>query len=135
MISKLLKRAIRVNGKNSNNSDLICYRLLIQIFRFFSFKHHVTVTRLLSKNFRVFLEAKIHKINAERHLYYKFEPGYVYPLRNNKIVQLPNVIHISVSQYFTDYNQWLFNYVLKKEIHLTMGSLNFRRTTLWNKIF
>ena len=60
----------------------------------------------------------------ERILYYNMKPGYVYPQRNNKIVQLTNKVHLYFWHYFPDYNQWLFNYIIDKEIYLIMDELN-----------
>ena len=134
----LLKLLLRSNKKVNNkltNSALICQKILFKVLSFFSFKHHVNTTRLLCKNFKYLIEAKINKFCPERVLKYSFKPGFIYPTRNNKIIMLPNIVHIYLYHYFPDYNQWIFNYVLNREFHLTMDTLNHRRTTFCYTIF
>ena len=110
-------------------------RSLYTILSYFTFKFHILITRRLCKPLKLFVESKIHNFCPERPFHYKFTPGYVYPARNNKIIQLPNKVHISLYHYFPDYNQWLFNYILNKEIYLVMDELNHRRTTFCFTIF
>lgn len=63
------------------------------------------------------------------------KPGYVYPSRNNKIIQLTNKVHMYLWHYYPDYNQWLFNYIINKEIYLVIDELNNRRTSfMYNMI-
>lgn len=70
-----------------------------------------------------------------RLLYYNMKPGYVYPNRNNKIIQLTNKVHMYLWHYYPDYNQWLFNYIINKEIYLVIDELNNRRTSfMYNMI-
>jgi hypothetical protein len=102
---------------------------------YFSFRHHALVIRKISRIFKEFVESKIKHFCPHRELHYNMKPGYVYPTRNNKLIQLPNVVHLTLYHYFPDYNQWLFNYMLNRDLHVTMDSLNHRRTTFCFTIF
>eukprot|EP00347_Sterkiella_histriomuscorum_P003974 403362225 len=108
---------------------------LLKILSYFTFKHHMMVTRKLGKKMKQFVETKIQFFCPERVFYYNFKPGYVYPTRNNKIIQLVNKVHIYLYHYFPDYNQWLFNYVMNREVYLVMDELNERRTTFCYNMF
>ena len=135
MLLKLLKKChAKKNGKPSN-SALICRKILYHVLGFFSFGYHLQVTRRLSKSFKVFTEAKIAKFCPVRFLHYNMAPGFIYPTRNNKILQLPNIVQLTLYHYFPDYNQWIFNYILNREFHLTIDTLNHRRTTFCYTLF
>ncbi|CDW75764.1 UNKNOWN [Stylonychia lemnae] len=95
----------------------------------------MTTSRRLSKQMKYFVESKIQFFCPDRVFYYNFKPGFIYPARNNKIIQLPNKVHLYLWHYFPDYNQWLFNYILNREIYLVMDELNHRRTTFCFTIF
>jgi len=73
------------------------------------------------------IEQKMPKLCQSRLLYYNMKPGYVYPARNNKIVQLTNKVHLYMWHYYPDYNQWLFNYIVGKELYLVIDELNQKR--------
>jgi hypothetical protein len=93
------------------------------------------LTRLINTKFKKVVEAKIQKLCPSRLLYYNMKPGYVYPSRNNKIIQLTNKVHMYLWHYYPDYNQWLFNYIINKEIYLVIDELNNRRTSfMYNMI-
>lgn len=91
--------------------------------------------RRLSKAFKLFIEAKIHRFCPVREITYNFRPGFVYPTRNSKVIQLPNIVHVYLYHYFPDYNQWVFNYILNREFHLHIDTLNHRRTTFCYNLF
>ena len=110
-------------------------RVLISFLSCFNFKWHMMITWRLSKAMKNFVETKIQFFCTDRLFFYSFKPGYVYPARNNKIIQLPNKVHLYLYHYFPDYNQWVFNYILNKEIYLVMDELNHRRTTFCYNIF
>jgi hypothetical protein len=104
--------------------------VLASIFKNISFKEHMTTTRMISKGTRKIIESKIDLYcPTDRLLYYNMKPGYVYPTRNNKIVQLTNKVHLYLWHYYPDYNQWIFNYMLNKEFYLVIDELNNRRTS------
>ena len=92
-----------------------------------SFKEHMMLLRSLSKKFKEFVENKVGTMCPDRLIYYNMKPGFVFPLRNNKIIQLTNKVHIYLWHYYPDYNQWLFNYILNKEIYFVMDELNRHR--------
>lgn len=69
-------------------------------------------------------------------LYYNMKPGYVFPLRNYRIIQLTNKVHIFVWHYWPDYNQWLFNYIINRDqIYLVCDELDCRRLNFMCKVF
>ena len=51
-----------------------------------SFKEHMMLLRCLSKKFKQFIEGKIANLCPDRLIYYNMKPGFIFPLRNNKIV-------------------------------------------------
>ena len=59
------------------------------------------------------------------------KPGYIYPTRNNKCLQLVTHVHLYLWHYYPDYNQWLFNYMLAPHIkfYLVIDELNARRVS------
>ena len=57
-------------------------------------------------------------------LHYAFKPGYHFPERTNKIVQMTNKVHCFFYHYFPDYNLWMFNYILTKELYVVINELN-----------
>ena len=100
--------------------------ILERIFASFSFKFNVMVSRRLSRKMSLFIEWRIDHINPDRLFFYSFKPGYVYPKRDNRIVKMPNKTHLFFYSYFPDYNQWMFNYILKnsKELYVVIDTLN-----------
>ena len=85
--------------------------------------------RILNKKLKELVEKNIELLCPDRLLYYNFKPGYVYPHRNNKIIQLTNKVHIYMWHYYPDYNQWLWNYILNKQIYFVIDELNNRRVS------
>lgn len=85
---------------------------------------------------RSFVETKLESINKERIFFYSFKPGYVFPRRDNMIVQLTNKCHMFFYRYFPDYNQWIFTYIFNcKELYIVIDELNMRRLCLASNIF
>ena len=78
--------------------------VLERIFASFTFKYNMMKSRRLSRRMRSFVETKIDNINKERMFFYSFKPGYVFPRRDNVIVQLTNKCHLFFYKYFPDYN-------------------------------
>jgi len=112
-----------------NEQQKLNTKVLFALLENFNFKFHMCHLRLLSKTFKEFIEKKVHLFCKDRLLYYSFKPGYIYPARNNKIVQLTNKVHLYMWHYFPDYNQWLFNYIIDKEIYFVIDELNNRRVS------
>ncbi len=92
--------------------------------------------RRVCKNSKIFVEQYIRIFCPDRHLIYNFEKeGYNYPARTNSILPLPNRVSVRFYRYFPDYNNWLFNYMLDREIYLTIEELNERRFRFAAHIF
>lgn len=104
--------------------------VLASVYKNLSFKEHMTTARMLNRQSRKLIETKIDVYcPTDRLIYYNMKPGYVYPTRNNKVVQLTNKNHLYLWHYYPDYNQWIFNYILNKEFYLVIDELNARRVS------
>lgn len=101
--------------------------MLVAVSVHLSFSEHILKTRVLSRKFKGAVEERISVLCPVRLLYYNMKPGYVYPARNNRVVQMANQVHLFLWHYFPDYNQWLFNYILGKELYLCADELNENR--------
>jgi len=105
------------------------------IFGCFDFKYLMMRLRLVSRKFRSYIEARIYDFLPHRPFSFNFIKDYKYPARNNKIFPLINSVKVRFYRYFPDYNQWIFNYILDKEVSVEMKELNQRRTTFTCHVF
>ncbi len=111
--------------------------ILEWIFASFTFKFNMLKSRLICRRMRLFIEKRIDQINPDRILFYSFKPGFDYPKRENKIIMLANKCHLFFWTFFPDYNQWMFNYIIKnsKEIYIVMDTLNKHWTSFTCNVF
>ena len=48
---------------------------------------------------------------------------------------MTNKVHLYMWHYYPDYNQWIFNYILNKEIFLVLDEVNNRRVSFAFNMF
>ena len=94
--------------KHQKKQAKISLKILLVLFRFFSFKFNMMISRRLSKNVKLLLEAYLTQINPERLFFLQFKPGYRYPERHYNILKFLTKIHFTFSNYFPDYCHWMF---------------------------
>ena len=97
----MLNELINLTSSEPRTYDVV----LSSIFKHLNFKEQMTTARMLSRKSRKIIENKIDVYcPTDRILYYNMKPGYVYPTRNNKIIQLTNKVHMYLWHYYPDYN-------------------------------